>query len=152
MGAVIWLVEFNSVDLLESLVSREDDLFTGRQAVDHFDVFGIAAAEPHRTAGCVLTVRRHDEDPIASGLLIERPVGQHHRRGGTPEFELDVERLARVDPLGRVLKAKVNPKGSRGHRGLDLGNSRLIVAAIARENRALAEHDAAEIKLIHHRG
>ena len=48
---MVRLFEFDAFNLLEGLVTGDNDLFAGLQTVDDFDMFWIAPAQPNGAAG-----------------------------------------------------------------------------------------------------
>ena len=90
MTAVLRLFEFDALDFLERLITGNNDLFAGLQAVEDFDMFGIASAEANVSAGRVAPVGRAPE--------LVKFEGQFYAGGPVWRIEMSTPQISAREP------------------------------------------------------
>ena len=60
----------------------------GSSPLEHFDVIGVAAAEPDLALGRAVAARVDHEHPVAAGVVEEGAVGDQQRLDGSPSVSL----------------------------------------------------------------
>src|SRR6185312_1813794 len=144
-----WLFALDPIDALVALVARDDDAFPWLQALEDFDVLGIAPAELDPAACGVLPVGRQNESPLSARVLIERSVGQHQGGGRAPELQPGIDGLPDADALGhRAREVQVDLECAVGHLRVDFDDRGAEVLISDAEHRSLAGRYPADVELV----